>query len=99
MGIDAFKTDSNSNDTDENNDEKEQNETEQSIDLTDEEQALTAIDYIGTNIRDKIDGEYHNVRIENGEVKGDIDDVAKLFAVMTMDFGNADFEELTKHGK
>jgi hypothetical protein len=99
MGIDSFKTSTSSDNTDDSTDEQEQTNTEQSVNPTDEERALTAIEYIGVNIKDRLDNEEHNISVENGKLTGDVSEVAKLFAVMTMDFGNADFQELMDNGE
>jgi len=99
MGLDSFKTKTSSDNTSDDSEEQEQTNTGQSVNPTDEERALTAIEYIGVNIKDRLDNEEHNISVENGKLTGDVSEVAKLFAVMTMDFGNADFQELMDNGE
>lgn len=81
----------NSDDTD-NTDENEQ-EAEDNDERT-KEQIDSTREYIGVNIEQRIQQSNFDIEVQDGELRGSIDDIAMLFAVMTMDFQEAEFDEL-----
>jgi len=59
-----------------------------------EKQVQSTKEFIGLNIKQRSKQTNFDIGIEDGELKGPIEDIAMLFAVMTMDFSEADFDEL-----
>lgn len=95
MGLDNFKYGDDSDDSTDNDEQSEDTiNNEDDISPTDKEQAQTAIDYVGVKMIDRIEDKQHNIQVDENKVIADVDELARLFAVMTMDFGNADFDEL-----
>jgi len=58
------------------------------------EQVDSTKEHIAVNIQQRASQSNFNIDIEDGELTGNINDIAMLFAVMTMDFQEADFDEL-----
>lgn len=87
MGLDSFTEEEEKEESqDENNDDTESQITE--------EQAKSTKEFIGVNIRDRAQQSNLDIEVHDGKVSGNINDVAMLFAIMTMDFTEAEFDEL-----
>jgi hypothetical protein len=78
---------------DEENEENNEEETEET-DERSEEQVESTKQFIGVNIRDRAQQSNFDIEVQDGELSGSLEDVAMLFAVMTMDFTEAEFDEL-----
>ena len=87
MGLDNFTTEEEKQESQDEND----NDTESEIT---EEQAKSTREFIGVNIRDRAQQSNLDIEVHDGKVSGNINDVAMLFAIMTMDFTEAEFDEL-----
>jgi len=87
MGLDDFTAEEEKEESqDENNDDTESEITE--------EQAKSTKEFIGVNIRDRAQQGNLDVKVHDDKVSGNLNDVAMLFAVMTMDFNEAEFDAL-----
>jgi len=87
MGLDDFTAEEKKEESqDKNNDDTESEITE--------EQAKSTKEFIGVNIRDRAQQSNLDIEVHDGKVTGNLNDVAMLFAVMTMDFTEAQFDEL-----
>lgn len=78
---------------DEDEQENDQEQVEDNEEYT-TEQVNSTKEHIAVNIEQRASQTNFNIDVEDGELSGEINDVAMLFAVMTMDFQEAEFDEL-----
>ena len=85
MGLDDFGSDSeeSTDDTD--------TETE---DPVDQSRKRTTREHIAQNIKERVWNSTLDVNIEDGRIEGDINDLALVYALMTMDFDDSSFQSL-----
>jgi glycerate-2-kinase len=88
MGIDKFTTDSSSTES------QTDNEDDDTDSRPNKQKALTTREVIAVNIREHAESEHLGVEMVGDELRGDVEDVAMLFALMTMDFQKSDFDKL-----
>ena len=88
MGIDSFTSDDSSTESQSNSSQN------QSKTGSDKQKALTTREVIAVNIRERVENQRLGVEMVGDTLKGDIEDVAMLFALMTMDVQESDFDEL-----
>jgi len=61
---------------------------------TEKEQKQSTKQFIAAKIADRVEKNELDISVSDGRVEGDAEDVAMLFARMTMDFGNAELDNL-----
>lgn len=54
----------------------------------------TTKECIALNIKDRVWNTDLDIELNDGRVEGDINDIALLFALMTMDFSDSEFQSL-----
>ena len=89
MGLDSFTSNSDTND------EQKADESEHSTpDNVTETQQESTKEYIAENIRIRVyDGNF-DASVSDGRIEADLNDLAMLFALMTMDISDSDFDSL-----
>jgi hypothetical protein len=87
MGLEEFKPDQ------EDGDEDNEDETVQ------EKQEQTTKEHIASNVRHRVYKHDMDIDIEDGRLEGDINDIAMLFALMTMDNVSSEFDNLINDGE
>jgi len=82
MGLDRFTEDD------------EEDESEDAQETDEQEEKLSTKKHIANNIKDRVWNSNLDIDINDGRVKADIDDLALVFALMTMDFSESEFQSL-----
>lgn len=88
MGLDQFKPD----ETDEEQDDENK-------DAVQEKQEQTTKEHIASNIRHRVYNHDMDIDIEDNRLEGDINDIAMIFALMTMDNVSSEFDDLINDGE
>lgn len=88
MGLDQFKPD----ETDEEQDDENK-------DAVQEKQEQTTKEHIASNIRHRVYNHDMDIDIEDNRLEGDINDIAMIFALMTMDNVSSEFDNLINDGE
>lgn len=78
---------------DEENEENNEEETQETNERS-QEQVDSTKEFIGVKIEQRVQQSNFDIEVHDGELSGGLDDVAMLFAVMTMDFNEAEFDAL-----
>lgn len=88
MGLDQFKVDEEDDEPEDDNEDTVQDKQEQ-----------TTKEHIASNVRHRVYKHDMDIDIQDGRLEGDLDDIAMLFALMTMDNVSSEFDALINDGE
>lgn len=88
MGLDQFKPD-----------ETDEEHNDENKDAVQEKQEQTTKEHIASNIRHRVYNHDMDIDIEDNRLEGDINDIAMIFALMTMDNVSSEFDDLINDGE
>ncbi|EGQ44171.1 MAG: hypothetical protein J07AB43_02300 [Candidatus Nanosalina sp. J07AB43] len=94
MGLKDFQLD------DDDEEEKDQETEEETTDNeVKQKQEESTKEHIASNIRHRVRQQDMDIDLEDGRIEGDINDIAMLFALMTMDIPDSYFDTLINDGE